>query len=890
MQKSQKLIKYLFLSLFLLLTQKALPQQRISVDVADQQLSVVLNNIARDNSVRFAFDDDLLAQIRVTFQYNNIRLEQFLNQVAEHYGLKYRLIAGTYVFYVDDEVKITEAIQASLPTLPDSSQQVEVPVFTETENRILLMETIVKNKRTGEQLKYAIVRVNGVESGFTNDMGYFSFEALKHDTVKVSIERSGFLSSDTTLVPGENEFLVFELKPLPLLENLKGRSSRPVRFMIELPQVPDMMLIEARNNFQLPAVESNDLISSLTIIPGINYLKGTDTGLSIRGGAPSDNLVLLDGIPVFETNHLMGNLSILNAKYVQQVFVSRGGFGAEYGGRTSGIVDLSGKTVNSKVAEVDFTANLLHTNIYVGIPINEKSSLTGAFKKSFVDVWPQLLIDQFALENKILQVDGTETFNGTVDETLINYSDVNLKLSIHPTRRREINFNFFDSFDSQQRNYVFDDSETYFQKNNNKVRTTGYSFNLKNQSRNAWLHSLSAGYNSMSSFSQSEHGKEALIADQPVKNYFDADSENLQTLRMAWKSENRHRMFGHQLGAGYNYDAIDYRYENHEVKITGANNFNDSIASNASAGLVYGFYQLSLKPFPWLYLRGGTRGLYHINEEVFTVQPRFGLEVSSGDHLRFNYSTGRYVQHVYLTYRMDSYKNISSVWFIPEALNQNLDASHHVAGVKLEYSKFNLNVEGYLKQNRNKVYFIGTPEMQGGLNVVNYQDFSGVEINRGIDFFMQYRSKRFKHLLAYSLSESVEQINGINENRFFPSTDHQQHRLRLTEMYDWSGWTLSLNWHVASGLPYMKANSDQSQLLFGVLPYFSQLDASVVKQFDFKYFYADIGISILNILNRRNELWVHHYLLSEGPAQHQVSASTTATAFSPLFYVNLRYE
>jgi hypothetical protein len=88
----------------------------------------------------------------------------------------------------------------------------------------------------------------------------------------------------------------------------------------------------------------------------------------------------------------------------------------------------------------------------------------------------------------------------------------------------------------------------------------------------------------------------------------------------------------------------------------------------------------------------------------------------------------------------------------------------------------------------------------------------------------------------------------------------------------------------------MKANSDQSQLLFGVLPYFSQLDASVVKQFDFKYFYADIGISILNILNRRNELWVHHYLLSEGPAQHQVSASTTATAFSPLFYVNLRYE
>jgi hypothetical protein len=89
---------------------------------------------------------------------------------------------------------------------------------------------------------------------------------------------------------------------------------------------------------------------------------------------------------------------------------------------------------------------------------------------------------------------------------------------------------------------------------------------------------------------------------------------------------------------------------------------------------------------------------------------------------------------------------------------------------------------------------------------------------------------------------------------------------------------------------YLLNSSTVDNLNFGVLPDFMQLDISLVKQIDFRYFYADIGITILNVLNRQNELSRKNIEIPEGLQQHNMQIATTASAFSPLFYVNLRYE
>jgi hypothetical protein len=105
-----------------------------------------------------------------------------------------------------------------------------------------------------------------------------------------------------------------------------------------------------------------------------------------------------------------------------------------------------------------------------------------------------------------------------------------------------------------------------------------------------------------------------------------------------------------------------------------------------------------------------------------------------------------------------------------------------------------------------------------------------------------------------------------------------------------SGWTASVNWHFASGLPYLESNSGKENFQLGQFDDFMQLDVALEKQIDFQYFFADIGITVLNVLDRQNTTHQKNISIREEPRQISYKTRTRATAFSPLLYINLRYE
>ncbi|MFA9391529.1 MAG: TonB-dependent receptor plug domain-containing protein [Prolixibacteraceae bacterium] len=880
---------FLLFTLCYLFAIKGFAQNKIAISAKDLSLSTILNTVSSKFSIRFAYNEDLFSQIQTSIEVKETTVDAFLNELCGRFGLKYKLIGGTYVIFIADEIKVMEAIQITnnMKQVKISTDEIVLPPPIQPE---FILSGIVKNQKTGEKLNYCSLKIDSLIDAISNEMGYFSALVEPKEEVRIQINHLGYQEMDTIVKIQSTTPLNLQLKPIEYLQPMRSIGFRRNKFIVALPEVPEMIVFNPKSTLQLPALESNDLMNALTVIPGINYLKGTETGLSIRGGAPSDNLVLIDGIPVIETSHLMGNLSVLNAKYIQQAFVSRGGFGAEYGGRTSGIVDLTGKSGNSDVTVVDFTANQLHTNIYVGLPINEKSSLAGSFKKSFVDIWSEYLIKNFALENKSIETDDGLLGDGKVERTVVNYTDANLKLSIRPSNRQEMTFNYFSSYDSQLRDYSYPVLGDYLQNNSSESSSSGYSFNYKTQNQTGWLNTFSLGYHKLKTSSSNKYIKTAEVKDQLVKPYYDDENIAIQELRVQYKSEFKGRKFTHQYGVSFNYNQLDVLYEDHEIKVQGAYNFNDSILAKSSVQLLNSYYQLKFLPTKWLSIRGGVRGLYNLNNGYIGIQPRYGIELIPSRNLKFHYSGGRYLQNLYLAYRVDSYHNVSPIWFIPTDVRQNLDAFHHIIGSRLELRNVLLNVEAYQKINSNKIYFIGEPGVKNGLKVVNYSKHIGEEMNRGVDVFMQYQTKIFKHLLSYSISQSFEEAAGINDQEFFPSFDHQLHRLRLTEIIDFGGFTASVNWYYASGAPYLLNTSSSSQLNFDAHPDFMQLDVSLVKQFHFKNFFADLGITVLNVSNRTNEIGYTNFTIPEGTKSHRVSTTTIATSFSPLFYVNLRYE
>jgi len=86
-----------------------------------------------------------------------------------------------------------------------------------------------------------------------------------------------------------------------------------------------------------------DVLKALQMLPGIQSGNEGSSGLHVRGGGIDQNLVLLDGVPVYNANHLFGFFSVFNADAINSVEVYKGGFPARYGGRASSVVDITMK-------------------------------------------------------------------------------------------------------------------------------------------------------------------------------------------------------------------------------------------------------------------------------------------------------------------------------------------------------------------------------------------------------------------------------------------------------------------------------------------------------------------------------------------------------------------
>ena len=89
-----------------------------------------------------------------------------------------------------------------------------------------------------------------------------------------------------------------------------------------------------------------DIIKAIQLLPGIQSGTEGSSGLYVRGGGPDQNLILLDGIPVYNVNHLFGFFSVFNADAINSVQLIKGGFPARYGGRLSSVIDIRMKEGN----------------------------------------------------------------------------------------------------------------------------------------------------------------------------------------------------------------------------------------------------------------------------------------------------------------------------------------------------------------------------------------------------------------------------------------------------------------------------------------------------------------------------------------------------------------
>ncbi len=140
---------------------------------------------------------------------------------------------------------------------------------------------------------------------------------------------------------------------------------------------------------RLPAALGEvDVLRTLQLLPGVQKRNEGSTGLYVRGGSPDQNLMLLDGVPLYNVSHLGGMFSVFNSDAISQVSLIKGGYPARYGGRLSSVLDVRMRDGNLKEWHGQASIGLVSTRLALEGPIRkDRTSFMVSGRRTYLDLF-----------------------------------------------------------------------------------------------------------------------------------------------------------------------------------------------------------------------------------------------------------------------------------------------------------------------------------------------------------------------------------------------------------------------------------------------------------------------------------------------------------------------
>ncbi|HEY0741051.1 MAG TPA: TonB-dependent receptor [Chryseosolibacter sp.] len=168
-----------------------------------------------------------------------------------------------------------------------------------------------------------------------------------------------------------------------------------------------------------------DIIKQVQVLPGVTTVGEAASGFNVRGGSVDQNLILYDGIPVYNSSHIFGFLSSFNPEAIGDVSFMRGGIPARYGGRASSVLDIKSKEGSYKKWNGNAGIGMITSNIMVNGPLKkDKTSLLASVRSTYSN-W---LVRSVRTDYGDLQKSSVYFYDGTVN--LFHNIDNDTKLSV----------------------------------------------------------------------------------------------------------------------------------------------------------------------------------------------------------------------------------------------------------------------------------------------------------------------------------------------------------------------------------------------------------------------------------------------------------------------------
>ena len=304
----------------------------------------------------------------------------------------------------------------------------------------------VTDAETGEVLIGATVYAPGPGVGAaTNAYGFYSLPlpgVAAGDSARVLVSYVGYRTS-AFVVGGPDDVRLdvalaaeAELGEVVVEAEEGNVGARPE-------QTPQMgqVAITGRDVRAVPALLGEaDVLKAVQLLPGVRGGQEGTSGLYVRGGSPDQTLILLDGVPVYNSSHLFGFLSTFNGDAVSRVELTKGAYPARYGGRLGSVLDVRLRDGNMEEFGGQGQVGILSSRLLAEGPIVPgKASFLVSGRRTYIDVLARPFIQ--AENRRQREVGGTEV------EPRAYFYDLNAKVNWRPSDRERVYVSLYGGAD-----------------------------------------------------------------------------------------------------------------------------------------------------------------------------------------------------------------------------------------------------------------------------------------------------------------------------------------------------------------------------------------------------------------------------------------------------------
>ncbi|MDG1160227.1 MAG: TonB-dependent receptor [Flavobacteriales bacterium] len=633
----------------------------------------------------------------------------------------------------------------------------------------------ISDANTGETLIGAsIYEVNKALGTSANIYGFYSL-SLPADTVELIYSFVGYQPVKYTFVLSKNERKDVALIPGELLgeAEILGNQEERIEESTQMGSITlDMSKVDA-----LPVLlGERDLMKTLQLLPGVQSGTEGASGIYVRGGGPDQNLILLDGVPVYNASHLFGFFSVFNADAIKNVELIKGGFPARYGGRSSSVIDIRMKEGNMKEFKGSGSIGLIASKLTLEGPIKkDKTSFIVSGRRTYID----LLARPFIAANSDGGTGGYFFYDLNTKINHIINEDNRVYLSAYFGRDRAF-ARYDDSFGDNQREKLdarITWGNTILAARWNRILNTKTFFNLTaTYSQYRFLNDYELEYSSNTVEERSLFRYDSGIDDVGLK--FDLDY--LPNANHTVKAGAVHTY--HTFTPGINV----FEYENQQEVQDTTFGSNDVYAHEFALWAEDDWsITEKLKVNAGLHLSGfSVRNEFYFNPQVrFAARYLLPKGLSLGENASIKASYSRMVQYLHLLTNSSIGLPIDLWLPVTDQVPQQISDQVSLGYATSFNDSYSLSIEGYYKTMQNLIEYKDGAAFQGsGENWENKVAIGNGEAY-GAEVLLMKNLGKFTGWAGYTLSWSWREFDDLNFGNRFPYRYDRRHDIGIALTY-----------------------------------------------------------------------------------------------------------